>query len=153
MDTYNILLIFNGKISFNNSTIEQYITKSCAVLYQFTCTHVQMTDKQIIGAIFYLLSGVYMQMSKLYWNGPITLGSFILSFLFVPIGHSTTTTNKPVRKTKPVTIKPQLDPETGTVSGKYTLREEYKPKPVTAQLPDIEEKESTTDPYCGIRIM
>ena len=78
---------------------------------------------------------------------------FLQDFLFFSIGHSTTSTNKPVRKTKPVTIKPELNPETGTVSGKYTLREEYKPKPITPQLADVEETEIETDPYCGIRIM
>lgn len=46
-----------------------------------------------------------------------------------------------------------MDPETGTVSGKYTLREEYKPKPVTPQFKDVDEKDVQTDPYCGIKIM
>ena len=49
--------------------------------------------------------------------------------------------------------KPELNPETGTVSGKYTLREEYRTKPVAPDLTDVDEKNITTDPYCGIKIM
>ena len=74
----------------------------------------------------------------------------LLQFIFVD--HSASPAPRPV-KTKPVVNKPQLNPETGTVSGKYTLREEYKTKPVNSKLKDLDEKEFTTDPYCGIRIM
>ena len=101
--------------------------------------------------LFISATCIYIHTPKWFWGKALYMAFIIL--LFVLKGHSTSTANKPVRKTKPVTIKPQVDPETGTVSGKYTLREEYKPKPVTAQLPEVEEQECTTDPYCGIRIM
>ncbi|XP_052779218.1 protein MCM10 homolog isoform X1 [Mya arenaria] len=46
---------------------------------------------------------------------------------------------------------PKLNPETGTVSGKYRLRDEYMPK--TTSLVKEDERESVTDPFCGIRIV
>ena len=66
--------------------------------------------------------------------------------------RSASPANRPI-KTKPVMNKPELNPETGTVSGKYTLREEYRTKPVTPDVTEIDEKSITTDPYCGIKIM
>ena len=72
--------------------------------------------------------------------------------LIIFTDHSTSAGHKPV-KPNPIVNKPQLNPETGTVSGKYTLREEYKTKPAGPNLKDIDEKDVATDPYCGIKIM
>ena len=47
--------------------------------------------------------------------------------------------------------KPALNPETGTVSGKYKVRDEFMPK--KNSIHKEVEKESVTDPFCGIRIM
>ena len=46
--------------------------------------------------------------------------------------------------------KPALDPVTGTVSGKYKVKDEYMQKSTLAKE---DERESVTDPFCGIRIM
>ncbi|WAR25962.1 MCM10-like protein [Mya arenaria] len=64
-----------------------------------------------------------------------------------------TTIKKPVmsRWTVPKQEGPKLNPETGTVSGKYRLRDEYMPK--TTSLVKEDERESVTDPFCGIRIV
>ena len=47
--------------------------------------------------------------------------------------------------------KPKLNPETGTVSGKYKVKEEYMPK-TTIPLKE-DSREFVQDPYCGIRIV
>lgn len=44
-----------------------------------------------------------------------------------------------------------VDPATGTVSGKFKVRDEYRPK--TAVALKEEERETVTDPYCSIRII
>ncbi|WAR25947.1 MCM10-like protein [Mya arenaria] len=64
-----------------------------------------------------------------------------------------TTIKKPVmsRWTVQKQEGPKLNPETGTVSGKYRLRDEYMPK--TTSLVKEDERESVTDPFCGIRIV
>ena len=47
--------------------------------------------------------------------------------------------------------KPKLNPETGTVSGKYKVKNEYMPK---SDMPARDDnREFVKDPYCGIRIV
>jgi hypothetical protein len=62
------------------------------------------------------------------------------------------TNSKPLRihPIQQVSQKPALDPVTGTVSGKYKVKDEYMQKS-TITKEDV--RESVTDPFCGIRIM
>jgi len=68
---------------------------------------------------------------------------------FTTILESNTIPKRAVAQSKPE--GPQLNPETGTVSGKYRLREEYMPR--STGLAKEDERESITDPFCGIKIM
>ncbi|XP_060557335.1 protein MCM10 homolog [Ruditapes philippinarum] len=68
------------------------------------------------------------------------------------ISRWTETNSKPLRihPIQQVSQKPALDPVTGTVSGKYKVKDEYMQKS-TITKEDV--RESVTDPFCGIRII
>ena len=75
------------------------------------------------------------------------MNSFVLIVLFFSETDSKPIRIHPVQK---MTQKPPVDPVTGTVSGKYKVREEYMQRSTVAKE-DV--RESVTDPFCGIRIM
>ncbi|XP_052282669.1 protein MCM10 homolog isoform X2 [Dreissena polymorpha] len=69
-----------------------------------------------------------------------------------PVPSRWTDMNTVPKRSQPAPdASPKLNPETGTVSGKYCVREEFLPK--TTSLLKEDERESVTDPFCGIRIV